>query len=154
MTTLSSILDLVQTTLDGNATINAYCLAAFHRIPSVFIGLNPLDPPDFSGNCPMIVVGTGTRARETNQANRIHTIRIGTAIEDKSTAESASGQVIRYAGITALDEFADVVEKEITKALNAAGFAATQEPEFEDETIPPYFKATWSFTVRCPSRLR
>jgi len=153
-TNLKNLLDLVETTLDGNVDINAWCMTNFNKIPTVFIGLNPGNPPPFDGNVPMIVVGTGTRHREPNQAHRAHQIRIGCAIQSDTQIRSASQQVVRFKGLQLIDDFTNLVEKKITTALNANGFPSIQEPEVEDEIAGNNFKTIVTFTVRCASRLK
>lgn len=154
-TNLKNALDLISTTLDGNATINAWCLTNFHKIPTIFIGISPTNPPKFEGNCPLIIVGPGTRYREQNQAHRTHTIKVGCAIESNAQTKSTSEQVTRFTGVDLLDEFANLVENAITKAMNKNGYPSMQEPEIEDEITADatifVFKAIWSYTLRCPA---
>lgn len=156
-TNLKDVLDLIATTLDGHAAINAWCLEKFNKIPTIFIGVSPTNPPKFEGNCPMIVAGPGNRHRETHQAHRVHSIRVGCAIESNVQTKSASEQVVRFTGVDLIDDFAGLVEAAVTKAMNAAGYPAVQEPEFDDEITADakiyVFKAMWTYTVRCPSRL-
>lgn len=149
---LTQVLDLVQTTLDGNSAINDHCLSVFQRLPTIFIGLNPANPPKFDGNCPMIVAGPGTRHREESQAHRVHQLRIGVAIQ--SSTQTHVGQIVRFAGLAMVDDLANLVEKIITRALNANSYASIQEPETEDETIGDIFKVIWTYQIRCPSRLK
>lgn len=144
---------VAQNAVNGNTTINTWCMTKYGKNPTIFVGIDPLKPPPFSGNCPMIIICFGIRAREADQRYRAHSVRIGVAVEDKDNRQARTGQIVRFLGCDDLDDFADLVEKEITRALNAAGYASTQDPDIEDECIPPYFVGRWSYLIRCPSRL-
>lgn len=150
-TNLKDALTLIENTLANDQDIIAWCLEKFNKQPTVIIGIDPHDPPEFEPNCPMICVASGGRARESNQAIRMHMIHVGCAINCDITTKN--GNVTRFKGIDLIDEFYDLVEQKITKAMNQNSFATTQEPTAEDETVYPYFKVTWSYAIRCPSRI-
>lgn len=148
---LSDVITVIENAINGNSAINAHCLTTFGKIPTIFIGIDPRKPPKFEESCPVIAVWTGGRARSQDQSHRMHTVSIGCGIKD--TTQTRTGQSIRFKGLEKIDTFANMVEEAVVKAMNAAGFATSQEPSHEDENIDSFFKATWTFIIRCPSRL-
>jgi hypothetical protein len=147
---MKEVLDLIQTTLENDAAIFAWCETNFGRDPKIFIGIDPFDPPEFD-NCPMIVVSSGARFRESNQAYIDHSINVGVGI--KNEAKTTGVNTVRFDGIDQLDLFANMVEIALTRAFNQSGFATHQEPTYVDVIVPPEFEAVWTYFVRVPSRL-
>lgn len=150
-TNLKDALAVMKTAVSTSAVISAFCTANFKKQPTIFVGINPLNPPQLEQYCPVIAIWVGGRSRVANQAYRIHAVNIGTGIMDNT--QTVTGNVHEFRGVTTLDNFANLVEEVVVKALNASGYATTQEPAFEDENTCPYFKAVNTLMVRCPSRL-
>jgi len=150
-TNLKDALALIKTTVATDTDISTFCLDRFSKAPTIFLGINPLNPPVLEKHCPVIAVWVGGRARVQNQSHRVHAINLGTAIMDD--AQIRSGNVHEFRGVTTLDDFANLVEEKVVKALNAAGYSTTQEPAFEDENTCPFFRAVNTLMVRCPSRI-
>lgn len=148
---LKDALALIELTVSTDATISAHCSEVFGKAQSVLIGINPLNPPKLEEHCPVIAVWVGGRARISDQSHRIHTVNVGVGIRDEE--QIISGKVRRFCGLATLDDFTNVVEAAVTKALNTAGFASTQEAVHEDENTYPYFRAVITYLIRCPSRL-
>jgi hypothetical protein len=149
MSQLKDVLSLIKTTLAGNAEIDAWCGETFGRAPMIFVGIDPRKPPQLEQNCPMICVITDGRRRERNQSYLEHTIHIGCAI--KSDTQERTGNTVVFKGIELIDDFANLVEAVITKAFNQNGYASTQEAVFGDDVDPSFFKAHWSYNIRCQS---
>ena len=144
---ITDVFDIVAATIRADTDISSFCQTRYKKAVRVFVGVDPMNPPEFE-NCPMVVITSSTRFRESRQAYRNHGIHVGAAIHDQNTTDE--NNVVRFLGIYRLEEFACLVETAVTKAMNAAGFQSDQTPGFEDVTTPPYFEAIWSYNqIRC-----
>lgn len=150
MTTLSEIFAFLAPALANNAAIAEWCQENFQRPVSVFVGVDPLELPELKPNCPMIAIVPGRRSRIPEQYNRVHEIRIRTAICDERKPV-VTGSITVFPGLARADEFANLVEEEITKTLTDNHIATTQDPEDGDEVIPPYFISRWAHIAQCPT---
>lgn len=150
MTTLSEIFAILAPALTTSQTIAAWCQEKFQRPVNVFVGVDPLELPELKPNCPMIAIVPGRRSRIPEQYNRVHEIRIRTAIHD-SRKPVFSNQITTFPGLALADEFANLVEEQITITLTDNHIATTQDPEDGDEVIPPYFISRWAHIAQCPT---
>jgi hypothetical protein len=139
---VKDLIDLIVTALQANSELKTWCQSKYTRDLFICVGIDPNQAPMYE-NCPMIVIATGTRYREQRQNYRVYSLRIGCAIED-STVTSQT-YFMEHQGFERIDEFSNLVEKIITKTLNANGYASTQEPEFEDVFEPPHFEAVFTY---------
>lgn len=152
MSRLKDVLALIRDTLAADATIRDWCSATFGKSHTVFVGIDPKKPPKLEENCPMICLVSDGRRRERNQAYLEHTVHIGCAI--KSDTQERTANTVTFKGLELIDDFADLVEARVTKLLNQNGYAAVQESVFGDDAEPSFFKAHWSYNIRCQSILR
>lgn len=150
MTTLSDILTVLAPALATDPAIAAWCQEKFQRPVSVFVGVDPLELPELKPNCPMIAIVPGRRSRIPEQYNRVHEIRIRTAIHDDRKPVATAGTIV-FPGLQLADEFANLVEETVTATLTANHIASTQDPEDGDEVIPPYFISRWAHIAQCPT---
>lgn len=139
---MKDLIDLIVTTLQDSAELLAWCQTNYLRDPFICVGLDPNQAPTYA-NCPMIVIATGTRYREQRQNYRVYSLKIGCAVEDAAITQST--YYVEHQGFERIDEFSNLVEKIITKVLNANGYASIQEPEFEDVCEPPHFEAVFTY---------
>ncbi len=139
---MKDLIALLVATLKDNTELIAWCQTNYSKDPHICVGLDPNQAPLYE-NCPMIVIATGTRYREQRQNYRVYSIKIGCAIEDATKIESE--KYTEYQGFCRIDEFSNLVEKTITKVLNANGYASIQEPEFDDVCEPPHFEAVFTY---------
>lgn len=139
---MKDLIDLIVTTLQADSDLKTWCQTNYTRDPFICVGLDPNQAPLYE-NCPMIVIATGTRYREQRQNYRIYSLKIGCAIEDSTVTQST--YFMQHQGFERIDEFSNLVEKIITKALNTNGYASIQEPEFEDVYEPPHFEAVFTY---------
>ncbi|MBF0410929.1 MAG: hypothetical protein HQM10_26525 [Candidatus Riflebacteria bacterium] len=151
MSTLKTALSEVKAALNGNSAINSWCQENFGRIPKIFIGIDPKNPPEMEKNTPMICIGTGVRYREPAQAYIVHALDVACSIECNEII--VTGQVEEYTGINLVDEFALMVEKAVTKRFNSKGIPGTQEPSMTDSYQHPFYEAVWTYLIRSASRL-
>lgn len=150
-TNLKDLMAILETELVSNTTINTFCTTNFGKLPKIFIGIDPRNPPELQDNCPMIIIAAGSRAREEKQMLRFHTLHVGCAIE--KNIQTRTGRVVKFPGSDLVDDFMNVVEAAVTKKMNTSGYSSSQDPSFEDENTFPYFKAIVTYVVRCPSIL-
>lgn len=150
---LNDVFTILAAALEADASIAAYCAAEFGKPLSILVGIDPKAPPKFDTSAPMVLISSATRFREPLQAYLVHRLRVGIAVECDDPP-TKTGNVITYPGLEKLDEISVLVERCITTALNGAGFAAIQAPEYDDVTNHPMYEAVWTYDqISIPNRI-
>lgn len=142
--------------LQADPTLGPWCAEKLGRSFAIFKEISVTDPPKMSEFAPLVELVIGARMREQNQAHRQATVFINCVLENDGVEKVRVGnerETVTLTGKVLLDEFACRVEAICTKALNSNGYASAQEMAVDDEAARPFFKACWTYTIRCPSRL-
>lgn len=153
--TITDVLTAIEAALANSATLSTWCTTNYSKAPSIFIGIDPLEQPEFKVSCPIVAVLPGGRIRASHQDARYHTIKIRCALHDTTapaTGTKTNSKV--YGTLSKLDAFANIVDGVIVAALNGINIPTTQGNNTDegDEITPPFFISRWTETVICSIR--
>jgi len=119
MTTLSTLLASVATAIANSATIETFCQANFSKSISVYVHLDPKNPPSIS-KAPWVGLTIQGYSRPAENAGRIVTFDLETAVYCEKSTETTSGKITTLGGFATLESLSDLVFGVIETAVTHA----------------------------------
>lgn len=140
---MKTIIEFITIALQADTAINDWCNTYYNQLPYYSIGVAEQNAPKLV-NSPMINIFPISRRRDQSQNYYIYGLGVNVAILEEGVTEATRYK--KYTGIERIDEFARLVERRITKTMNAKGYASVQSDELGDVCAPPLFMAALTFT--------
>ncbi len=139
---MKTLIDLIVAAIEADASLAEWCETNYESGPYLTIGVARHDAPSLA-NSPAINIFPFSRRKDSSQNYYIYGLGVHVAIvEDGITV---AGNRTTYTGIERVDEFARMVEKIVTKTMNANGYASVQSDDLTDVCEPPFFMAAITY---------
>lgn len=133
---LSALLADIATALANDTALEAYCQTNFTKSPSIFVHLDPKNPPSIS-KAPYIglTIQQYSRPVEANARVIDFTLEAGCYIDNKKEKLSNSNKVSTLEGFAMIEDFSDLVFAAIEKAVTTSSLQLNMSYRSEDTTL-------------------
>ncbi len=108
MTTLSTLLASIASAIANSATLEAYCQTNFGKSVSVYVHVDPKNPPSIS-KAPWVGLTVQGYSRPTENKALTVSFDLETAVYCEKSGETTSGKITTLDGFAALEGFSDLV---------------------------------------------
>jgi hypothetical protein len=148
---MKTLIDLLVKAIEADSAISEWCDSNYSAGPYITVGVAQHDAPSLA-NSPAINIFPFSRRKDQSQNYYIYGLGVHVAIIDDTTSivdikreDAVVGHRKTYQGIERIDEFARMVEKTVTKTMNANGYASVQSDDLADVCEPPFFMAAITY---------
>ena len=112
---ISTTLKLIANEIANDAALEAWCQAAYTKSPSIYVYIDPKNPPKIN-KAPWVGLSITNIVQPTAQNGHVLTFTLETACFISSSGETTVGKVTTLDGFAALENFSDLVYTAIEAA--------------------------------------
>lgn len=140
---MKTLIDLIVAAIKADTALATWCDTNYDQDgPHITVGVAQRDAPALA-NSPAINIFPFSRRKDASQNYYIYGLGVHVAVvEDEVVVDD---KLTTYTGIERVDEFARMVEKIVTKTMNANGYASVQSDDLNDVCEPPFFMAAITY---------
>lgn len=148
---LSALLASVAVAISGDAAIEAYCQTNFGKSISIYVNIDPKNPPSIS-KAPWVGLTVQGYNRPTEYNTKLVTFTLESAVFLNDATETTSGKITTLRGFASIEDLSDLVFAAIELAITTSATQTNMSYESEDTTTLtvaefPGFMATRNFTI-------
>jgi len=133
MTTLSTLLANIAAAIAADATLETFCQTNFSKSISVYVHLDPKNPPSIS-KAPWVGLTVQSYERPAEDKAAFMNFNLETAVYCEKSGEVTSGKITTLTGFSTVEALSNLVFSIIETAVTQSGTQTTMDYLSEQET--------------------